>query len=245
MRTLIVDDERVARNRLRRMVERLGGLEVVGEAADGAEALERVAALDPELIFLDIRMPEIDGLELARLLPESIRVIFTTAYDEYAVAAFEAAAIDYLLKPIEAERLAKAVEKARKYGVARPPGFDELLERLTGKDEPPRVTARRGDTLRIFDAREISRFHAEDRYTVFRHEAHDYLLDESIVALEERLAGHGFARVHRGELVNLQMVRALQREDDQSYVQLSDGQRASVSRRHLRGLKEQLGIPTR
>ena len=243
MRALIADDERLARNRLRRMLESLG-VEIVGDAADGEEALEQVSRRRPDVVFLDIRMPEMDGLEVARRLPEDIRVVFTTAYDEYAVEAFEAAAVDYLLKPIEHERLAIAVDKVRRLEEAPDRGdFERLLKRLTERAEPPRVTARRGDTIRVFDPREISRFHASDRYTLFRHAGREYVLDESIVSLERRLAGLGFVKVHRSELINLGHVRALRREDDQTLAELADGQRAVVSRRHLKALKQRLGIP--
>jgi len=247
VRALVVDDERVARNRLKRMLGRLDGVEVVGEAADGAEALERIAELEPDVAFLDIRMPGMDGIELARRLPAATRVVFTTAYDDYAVQAFETSAIDYLLKPIEAERLEAAVRKVEQR-VGRPAATGELqrlLEKIAGRDDPPRITARRGDTIRVFDPRTISRFHAEDRYTVFRHDGRDFLLDESITSLEERLADLGFLRTHRSELVRLDAIRALGREDDASYVELADGQRAAVSRRHLRVLKQRLGIPVK
>jgi two-component system LytT family response regulator len=247
MRALIADDERLARKRLRRMLERLDDVEIAAEAADGEETLTKVSEVRPDVVFLDIRMPEMDGLEVARRLPEGIRVVFTTAYDSYAVEAFDAAAVDYLLKPIEEERLAKAVEKLRK--LAATPASAELqllFERLSERratGELPRVTARRGDTLRVFDPREISRFHAADRYTVFRHGGREYLLDESIVSLERRLARLGFVKVHRSELINLAAVRALRREDDQNLAELADGQRAVISRRHLKQLKERLGIP--
>ena len=246
MKVLVVDDERVARNRLKRMLGRIEGLEVVGEAADGKEALERIVELEPDVAFLDIRMPEMDGLELARRLPESTRVIFTTAYDEYAVEAFETSAVDYLLKPVEAERLETAIRKLERRAARREtPDLERLLERIVGRDEPRRITARRGDTIRVFDPRTILRFHAQDRYTVFRHEGHDYLLDESITSLEERLADVGFVRTHRSELVSLDAIRALKREDDINHVELADGQRAVVSRRHLRELKRRLGIPVK
>lgn len=246
MTALVVDDERVARNRLKRMLARIDGVKVVGEASNGEEALENVAVLEPELIFLDIRMPEMDGLELARRLPDHARVVFTTAYDEYAVQAFEASAVDYLLKPIEAERLAAAVDKVRRlHQPAQPEELERLLRRLAERDEPPRITARRGDTIRVFDPRGISRFYAQDRYTAFHSEGSDYLLEESIVSLGKRLADLGFVQVHRSELVNIAHVRALKHEDDQTVAELADGQRAVVSRRHLKGLKQRLGIPVK
>jgi DNA-binding LytR/AlgR family response regulator len=249
VRALVVDDEPVARRRLTRMLARLkppDAVDVIGEAADGDEALERIQVLAPDVVFLDIRMPGMDGLQLARRLSDSTHVVFTTAYDEHAVQAFDAAAVDYLLKPIETARLAAAVQKVRRLQTPVPKqDLARLLAEIAERRTPPRIAARHGDAVRIFDPREISRFHAEDRYTVFRHGGREYLLDDSIVALEARLAPWAFLRVHRNELVNLDHVKAVRREDDATLVDLANGERAAVSRRHLGELKRRLGIPAR
>lgn len=240
---LIVDDEAIARRRLRRMLERIPGIKVAGEAGDADEALERVGDEVPDIALLDIRMPGIDGLELAERLPEAVHINFATAYDEYAVRAFDAAAIDYLLKPIEQNRLEQAIDRARR--LDRPVERRELtkiLREVSGREEPPRVAARRGDAIQLFDPRRIARFHSEDGYTVFRHDGRNYLLDESIVSLAARLKAWGFVRIHRAEMVNLHQVKALRRLDDTTVVELADGQRATVSRRHLAGLKKALGV---
>lgn len=240
---LIVDDEAVARRRLRRQLERLPGLAIAGEAADGDEALARIAETAPDVVLLDVRMPGMDGLELAERLPAATHVIFTTAYEEYAVQAFEAAAVDYLMKPIEAARLEVAFERVRR--LERPAGRAELarlLRQVRGHEEPPRVAARRGDTTRLFDPRRIARFHAEGGYTVFRLDGRRYLLDDSIVALAARLRPWGFLRIHRAEVINLHQVKALRRVDDATLVELADGQTATVSRRHLKALKKALGV---
>ena len=245
MKAFIVDDEPVARRRLRRMLAAHDDLDVVGEAGSGMEALDQIEAYQPDVVFLDIRMPEIDGIQLAKQLDE-VHVVFTTAYDEYAVEAFETSAVAYLLKPIEKERLTAAIDKVRKQrSRSGDRDFEELLRRIASRDEPPRITARRGDSIRVFDPREISRFHTQDGYVGFRHGGRVFLLDDTITALAERLADQGFIRVHRSELVNLSHVRALRREDDQSLVELADGQRAPVSRRHLKELKKRLGIPVK
>ncbi len=240
---VIVDDEAIARRRLRRMLERMPGVAVCGEAADGEAALARIEELTPEVVLLDIRMPELDGLEVAERLPAQTHVVFTTAYEEYAVRAFEAAAVDYLLKPIEHDRLEQALERVRRLDA--PPERQELkriLREVNGREAPPRVAARRGDTIQLFDPRRIARFHSEDGYTVFRHDGRNYLLDESIVSLAARLKPWGFVRIHRAEMVNLHHIKALRRVDDATVVELADGQRATVSRRHLRGLKKALGV---
>lgn len=235
MRVLVVDDEEPARRRLVRMLERLGGIEVVGEAGDGEEALSLVRERAPELLLLDIDMPEMDGLELAEL-PEVPLVIFTTAHAEHAVRAFEVAAVDYLLKPIARERLAEAIERAKARAGRAPAGGSATPE------PPPRITARSGGTVHLVDAAEITRFHATDKVTIFVHEGRELVLDDSLATLEERLAAHGFFRTHRAELVNLAAVRALHTEGGSTHVELRDGSRAAVGRRVVAELKRRLGI---
>ena len=244
MRVLVVDDEGVARRRLVRMLNRMEEVEVAGEAASGDEALQQIASLRPDVVLLDIRMPGMDGLELAERLPEPApHVIFTTAFEEYAVQAFDRSAVDYLLKPVETERLKAALDKVRR--LDQPPDARQLqnvLKQLVRGSDPPRLTARLGDVLHVLDPRQVVRFHSDKGYTAFRHQGHDYLIEESISSLAGRLDSWGFVRVHRSELINLNQVRALRREDDQTIVDLSDGQQATVSRRHLAGLKQRLGI---
>lgn len=234
MRVLVVDDEEPARRRLVRMLERLGGIEVVGEAGDGEQALALVRERAPELLLLDIDMPEMDGLELAEL-PGVPLVIFTTAHAEHAVRAFEVAAVDYLLKPIARERLAEAIERA-KARVGRTSGASPASE------PRPRITARSGATVHVIDASEITRFHATDKVTIFMHEGRELVLDDSLSALEERLGAHGFFRTHRSELVSLAAVKALHSEGGSTSVELRDGSRAAVGRRVVAELKRRLGI---
>lgn len=234
MRVLVVDDEAPARRRLVRMLERLGGLEVVGEAGDGEQALALVRERAPELLLLDIDMPEMDGLELAEL-PGMPLVIFTTAHAEHAVRAFEVAAVDYLLKPIARERLAEAIERARARG-----GRAAVASPAT--DAPPRITARSGGTVHVIDASEITRFHATDKVTIFVHEGRELVLDDSLSALEERLGAHGFFRTHRSELVSLAAIKALHTDGGSTRVELRDGSQAAVGRRVVAELKRRLGI---
>lgn len=244
LRAIVVDDEAVARDRLRRLLAEAGGVDVVGEAKDGVEALERIAALSPDVAFLDIRMPGLDGLALARALGGRVHVVFTTAHDEHAVEAFEAAAVDYLMKPIRRERLEAALGRLRALRERPDPARLEriLRDALGSAAEPPRVSARRGEVVEIFDARRIGRFHADAGYTLFSLDGREHVLDETLATLAERLAPHGFLRVHRGELVNLAHVKALHRQDDQATAELLDGQRAAVSRSSLPELKRRLGL---
>lgn len=244
MRVLVVDDEPLARDRLLRMLEGIPGVVAVGEAANGREALEQIEAREPDVVLLDVRMPGLDGLQVARAAPEAA-IVFTTAHDEYAVEAFELSAVDYLMKPVRRERLVRALERAR--GAAGPPAAQRIEEALTRLVEASgaarvRLTARRGSTLRVFDCNEIVRFTATGGYTSFTHGGEEFLLDESLAELEERLGPVGFVRIHRAELVQLDAVRALHSDDAGTTVELRDGQRAHVSRRSVPDLKRRLGV---
>jgi two-component system LytT family response regulator len=238
VRVLVVDDEEPARRRLVRMLERLGGIEVVGEAGDGEQALALVRERGPELLLLDIDMPEMDGLELAEL-PEVPLVIFTTAHAEHAVRAFEVEAVDYLLKPIARERLAEAIERAKARARAQ---VGRAAAGAATAEAAPRITARSGATVHVIAASEITRFHATDKVTIFVHEGRELVLDESLSALEERLGPHGFFRTHRSELVSLTAVKALHTDAGSTTVELRDGSRAAVGRRVVAELKRRLGI---
>lgn len=244
MKILVVDDEPLARQRLLRMLDGIEGAVPVGEAGSGREALEKIAELAPDCVLLDVRMPGVDGLEVARAT--DVPIVFTTAHDAYAVEAFELSAVDYLLKPVRRERLERALDKLRRKDVPDPDRLDALVDRLLagrqGATPLARISARRGDAVHFFDPAEIVRFTAASGYTSFRREDREFLLDESLNQLEERLAPHGFLRVHRAELVRLDAVRALHGEHGSTEVELSDGQRAPVSRRLVTELRRRLGI---
>jgi two-component system response regulator AlgR len=229
MRVLIVDDEPLARRRLARLLARCEGAECVGEAASAREALALVGTLAPELLLLDIDMPGMDGLALARALRAGVQVVFTTAHREHAVAAFRLAAVDYLLKPIAEEQLAEALARAR--GKRAAPVEPEAVRRLQ---------VRQGEALVLIDPRRVSRFHAADKYVVCKLDGQEYVLDQSLSELEATLELASFMRVHRGELVNLERVRALHASPSGAWLELDDGQRARVGRRALTALKERL-----
>jgi DNA-binding LytR/AlgR family response regulator len=228
LRVIVVDDEPLARARLAAMADRVELVEVVGEAGNAIEAAELIARHDPDVALLDVRMPGKTGVELARELGERPVVVFTTAFGEHAVEAFDAAAIDYLMKPVEQAKLARALDRAR--------------SRIAGttSDREPRITVRDSSGVRVFAASAITRFHAEDKYTAFVADGTEQLTEETLDALETRLAAWGFMRVHRAELVQLARIRALHVGDGAAEIELDDGQRAKVSRRSLAVVRRRL-----
>ena len=240
MKILVVDDEAPARRRLRRMLQESEGIEQVEEAADGEEALAAVDRMKPDLLLLDIHMPGLDGLELAAAYAHLPPVVFVTAHDEYAVRAFEVNAVDYLLKPVRPERLARALERAR----TRSPAAVDSFRALPPLDlaEAPRVVTHERGTIRLFDASVINRFWACDKYTVFLCDGEEHLTEEPLSLLAERLARWGFFRVHRSELIRVAAVRALSSDDGIHEVKLADGQVSRVSRRLVGALRKKLRL---
>ncbi len=240
MKVLVVDDEEPARRRLKRMLAELPGVEVAGEAEDGEAALRLVTSLKPDALFLDIRMPKLDGLTLAARWAELPPIIFVTAYDEHAVQAFEVNAVDYLLKPVRPERLEAAVERLRKRsGSARVP--PAALEAVAPAKGTRIVTSSRG-VICFFEAKDVVRFWSSDKYTLFNAGGEEHMTEEPLDSLESRLAAHGFLRVHRAELIQLGHVKSLAVEDGITEAVLSDGQRARVSRRSAPELRRALGV---
>ncbi len=240
MKVLVVDDEAPARRRLLDLLEELPGIEVVGEASDGLEALAAIERTHPDLVLLDIEMPELDGLSLAARYAELPAIIFVTAYSEHAVKAFDVHAVDYLLKPVRQERLVEALGRVRSNG-KRGPTFLGTLHRPAA-NEIPRVVVQERGAIRLFDARAINRFYASEKYTAFVCDGQEQLTQEPLLELEERLRPHGFMRVHRGELVRVSAIRSLRSEGGCHELDLVDGQTARVSRRLMSALKKELGL---
>ena len=238
-RVLVVDDEALGRERILRILSRFDDIDVVGEAGSGQEAVAKAIDLEPDLLLLDIDMPDLTGLEVASQIEGRAAVIFVTAYHEYAIEAFEAEAVDYVVKPVSAERLRTALERASKRAPLRLEGLHR--SRLAG---PPlfRVVASHHNRVEIFDAREITRFWAKDKYTWFYADGREQITEERLDNLEIRLSDAGFVRLHRSELVRLDAIRSSERDAAGTTVGTSDGQCAQVSRRRVATLKKLLGV---
>lgn len=243
IRALVVDDEDLARIALRRVLEPERDIEIVGEAANGLEAIEKIGELRPDLVLLDIEMPGFDGFEVVQQLNDPPAIVFVTAYDEYAVRAFEANAIDYLLKPVQPERLARALERVRQRMRSSEHGgrVKEVARERSGPVR--RIAARRGKRIVIVPLREVIRVEIEDKL-VFAVTAHDRLLVEKTISeLEAILEPSGFLRISRGELVNLEMVKELVPWFSGTWrVKLANGEERDVSRERARQLKEAMGV---
>lgn len=210
---LVVDDEQPARARLRALLGELDDIEVTGEAPDGESALRLCLADRPDIVFLDVRMPGMDGLELARhlaLLPDAPTVVFTTAYDEHAMAAFDAQAIGYLLKPVRKEKLAASVALAQRL----------TRTQLTAVEGLPaargQLAIRVRDGLKLVRIEDVLCFTADQKYTTVTHLGGVDLIEDSLRTLEAEFAQR-FTRIHRNSLVNTRRIEAIERNDDGQY----------------------------
>jgi two-component system LytT family response regulator len=215
--TLIIDDEPLARQRLKRLLKEQDTIQVVGEAENGADGLMQIRALKPELIFLDIEMPVFNGFQMLSQLTDPPKVIFTTAYDQYAVKAFEEESIDYLLKPIEAERLAKAVMKLRNKQENFLIPLELLMKQLNPKKEIKSLSVKIGDRIILVRLQELSSIEAEDKYVFLNTEdGKRHLTDFTLAALIEKLPDT-FVRISRGTIINTDLIREIRKSFNGTY----------------------------
>jgi two-component system LytT family response regulator len=215
LRAYLVDDEPLALERLARMLEKSGRVEVIGSATEPEKAVREIGSKSPDLLFLDIQMPRLNGFDvLARLAVQPI-VIFTTAYDSYALQAFAVNSIDYLLKPIDPERLERALDKIEgmRNTEALKPDWALLLDQITQSlqrapvEYPERIASRLGDRLWFVDLKDVSHFFAKDKLTYAAVGDKTHCVDATVQELEKRLDPRKFFRIHRSTLLNLSWVR--------------------------------------
>lgn len=245
IRTLIVDDEPIARQVLRDELCALSDVEVVGEAENGAEALAQIARLRPELVLLDLQMPGLGGFEVIHRLPESALpiVVIVTAYDQHAVRAFEEGALDYLLKPVSLERLEKTLDRARRLR-GRTAEVAESLARLSEMGGATvaagrKIVGRTGEEYHLLDLDDVLAFQAERELVWIWTARQRYLATQTLRAIEERLRGSVFQRVHRNALVNVNHVRKMTPLTSQRWLlTLGNGQEFIVSKRQAHGIRQ-------
>ncbi|MGA7907473.1 MAG: LytTR family DNA-binding domain-containing protein [Candidatus Sulfotelmatobacter sp.] len=235
IRTVIVDDEPLARSNLAVLLGRDPEIEIVSQCASGVEALAEIRSRRPDLVFLDVQMPECDGFDVLELLGRSLppAVVFVTAYDQYALRAFEAGALDYLLKPFDNARFDRALERAK--------------QRIAlGRDQPPkleRLAIKSAGQVAFVKISEIDWIEAADYYASLHVGPKTHLLRRSMGELERELDPAAFCRVHRSTIVNLNRVRGLKLAEDGEYqVLLEDGTRLRLSRRYRKPLQSRLGV---
>lgn len=244
IRVVIVDDEDLARQIIREMLKPHAEMEIVAECANGFEAVKTVAELKPDLVFLDIQMPKLDGFEVLELIGGEVAVIFVTAYDEHALRAFEVNAVDYVLKPFRAERFEGALERARQRMGKNPAASADQL--AAAAREPgqyaERIVVKDGTRVQIIPVAKLDYAEAQDDYVCLASQGKKYLKQQTISSLEASLDPNRFLRLHRSCLVNLERVARLEPYGkDTHIVILNDGNRLPVSRAGLARLKEFLG----
>jgi two-component system, LytTR family, response regulator len=268
LRVLIADDEMLARQRLEDLLRQESGVEIVGTADSGPSAVEAIRRLKPDLLFLDVQMPGMTGIEVLRAIgPQGMpATIFVTAYDRYALEAFEVAAVDYLVKPFDDERFEQAFARARRlFELAEVGRLSEQLRALLGAQGTPaalepsapalptaparppyieRIAVEMRGQVRVVPAESIDYITASGPYAEIHVGEKTYIIRERMQTLEERLDPNRFFRIHRSVIVRLERIEALLREAGGDYaVQLKSGARLSVSRNRVEPLEQWMGLP--
>jgi two-component system LytT family response regulator len=248
LRAYIVDDERLAVERLTRLLEATGRVQVAGSTTDPEAALAELGSRDVDVLFLDIQMPGLTGFDLLERLDRDVPVIFTTAYDQYALDAFAVNSIDYLLKPIEADRLDRALDKlSRLSGQPRPDVralARELATQLGAARRIERIASRVGERTTVLEVARISHFFSKDKLTFAVSGSREHAIDYTLTELEARLDPRRFVRIHRATIANLAFVAELYPGIDGMLLRLKDEGKTelSVARDRVRDLKDRLGI---
>lgn len=255
IRAFVVDDEPLAVRRLKRMLEETGRVQVAGTSSDPVDALAALAETPVDVLFLDIQMPGMTGFEMLGMMDVQPLVVFTTAYDQYALQAFEVNSIDYLLKPIEERHLARALDKLERLHAssAAAPDWKALLAQLAGAlqqpatapaEYPERIASRLGDRIQVLELAKVTHFFAQEKLTYAAADGKNHVVDHTVSDLEQKLDPRHFFRIHRSTLVNLPWVKELDAWfGGRALVRLKDarGTELQVARERVQELKKRLG----
>jgi two-component system, LytTR family, response regulator len=248
LRTIVVDDERIARQVLREELAEMDGVDVIAEAENGIDALRVIESLKPDVVLLDLQMPGKGGFEVIReLVAEPLpTIVIVTAFDQYAIEAFDAGAVDYLLKPVSAERLSKCMERIRlarrnAAGVAAQMSRLQTIAHQVNPGHPRKVVAKSGEEFHLLDTSQVMAFQAERELVWIVTSKQRYLATQPLKQIQEKLAGLNFARIHRNALVNLDHVAKMAPLSSQRWLlTLSNAQEFIVSKRQARGVQKLL-----
>jgi two-component system LytT family response regulator len=244
MKTIIIDDEPLARSIVKEYLQKYPELEIAQECNDGFEAVKAIQQYQPDLIFLDIQMPKINGFEMLEILDQTPSVIFTTAFDEYAIKAFEAHAVDYLLKPFSQDRFDKAIQKWKEQKTGAQKNTEELLETVSHSPaQSQRIVVKTGSKIKIIPVHDVYFLEAADDYVkVHTHEG-NFLKNKTMSHFEKTLDPQQFVRSHRSYIVNIQQITRIDPyEKDNHIAILKSGAKVPVSRNGYLKLRTVLGL---
>jgi two-component system, LytTR family, response regulator len=231
-KAIVIDDEPAARRLMKSLLQEHNEVvEVIAEASNGKEAIEKIEDLNPDLIFLDIQMPDLTGFEVIERLSKKPNIIFTTAYEQYAIKAFETFSIDYLLKPIKEERLAQSIEKLKEFGRLNQSininGLQEIIRQFQAPKKATALPIKTGDRINLIRYENIAYIEAQDKYVcVFTMEGQKYLTDQSLTTLAEKLPPI-FCRIHRSYIINKDKIREMHRHFSGRYLFIMDDKPAT------------------
>jgi two-component system LytT family response regulator len=207
---MIIDDEKIARDHMRELLAPYGTeIQIIGEASNGPEAVDKIVSLSPDLIFLDVQMPGLNGFEVVRRLENPPLVVFVTAFDEYALEAFRVSAVDYLLKPVSNRDLSVSLQKLTRYAKEDPADIHSVVESIIAgmkSDRMTRIKVSVGDTIKFVPVEKVMYFEADEKYTTLYSEEGAYIIESTLADLETRLPSGDFIRIHRKHIVNMNYI---------------------------------------
>ncbi len=245
LRTLLIEDEEPARNLLKTFLAAFDEIEVVGECSDGFTGLKAINELQPDLVFLDIQMPRLTGFELLELLDDVPEVVFTTAYDEYALKAFDLNAVDYLMKPFSKQRLRQAVDKVVERFQLKTNTKQQVQQLLTQVHERnktiERIVVKSGSKIHVIPIDQVEQIEAQDDYVMIHSGGARFMKKETMGTLEQSLPEDQFLRIHRSHIVNISQIQRIEQYGKENYLLiLKNGNNVSVSKSRIKDLKREL-----
>lgn len=247
IRTIIIDDESPARELIKHYLQEMEHVEVIAECADGFNGLKSISSMKPDLVFLDIQMPRLTGIEMVEVLTEKPEIIFTTAYDQFAIRAFELNAVDYLLKPFPKRRFLDAVKKACDKIMSGTGNKEPASQLLAKKPEPVspvnRIVVRKGNAINLIPVEQIKFVEAQDDYVMIHHTSGKALKQQTMKFYEDNLSKTDFVRIHRSYIVRVEEIKRIEPYGKDNHIAiLQSGDKLPVSRAGFRHLKEELNF---